>query len=336
MTAPKAITKSTRSASSLLKLQIKEETEKRKLLTEFIGNHLVDGVDYGKIHIMPKSKCPSPYDCKIEYHYSKNTLFKSGSEKFMSLFHLRAAFRKDTDTWEMFGNTNGTICYICELIGPNGTVVGEGRGSATLGEEQTSNKVVKLAAKRAQMDAILRTGGLSDYFTQDLEDASQVAPKIVDTTGQKINYATPKQIDFLKALIRLKGKSEKEILAYYKVDAFEKIPFENTSNMIKKLQSLPNAGTTQSKPEKPLEEKKPDIKAELQGVKPVEAPKVEEKKEDNPPAANFEIAWMKVRFSKLLEAKILKIEDRDNLEFISHKEFLAIKDKYNAKYGNQG
>lgn len=335
MTAPKAITKSTRSASSLLKLQIKEETEKRKLLTEFIGNHLVDGVDYGKIHIMPKSKCPSPYDCKIEYHYSKNTLFKSGSEKFMSLFHLRAAFRKDTDTWEMFGNTNGTICYICELIGPNGTVVGEGRGSATLGEEQTSNKVVKLAAKRAQMDAILRTGGLSDYFTQDLEDASQIEPKVVNQEGKKINYATPKQIDFLKALIRLKGKTEKEILEYYKVDSFEKIPFENTSNMIKKLQSLSNSGIAPSKPIAPMPEKKENIVEELKGAKPVEE-KAEEKKEDNPPAANFEVAWIKVRFSKLLEAKILKIEDRDNLEFISHKEYLAIKDKYNAKYGNQG
>jgi hypothetical protein len=124
-------------------------------------------------------------------------------------------------------------------------------------------------------------------------------------------------------------------LEYYKVDSFEKIPFENTSNMIKKLQSLSNSGIAPSKPIAPMPEKKENIVEELKGAKPVEE-KAEEKKEDNPPAANFEVAWIKVRFSKLLEAKILKIEDRDNLEFISHKEYLAIKDKYNAKYGNQG
>lgn len=146
-----------------LQARIQEETEQRRLITEFITNHMKDGVDYGKIKV--KTRDGREFE-------SKPSLFKPGSEKFCSLFHFRPVFEKDTDTWEMSGSTPGLFCYKCELVATNGAVVGEGRGAAIVTEKQgwTVNNAVKIAEKRAQIDAVLRTGGLSDFFTQDLED----------------------------------------------------------------------------------------------------------------------------------------------------------------------
>ena len=48
----------------------------------------------------------------------------------------------------------------------------QGRGMAELREPQmlNANKAVKIALKRAQVDAVLRCAGLSQWFTQDLEE----------------------------------------------------------------------------------------------------------------------------------------------------------------------
>jgi hypothetical protein len=39
-----------------------------------------------------------------------------------------------------------------------------------------ANKAVKMALKRAQVDAVLRCAGLSQWFTQDLEEPRYIAP----------------------------------------------------------------------------------------------------------------------------------------------------------------
>lgn len=137
---------------------MKDEANKRKLLTAYIAHHMVSGTDYGTIDMGGRKSKPS--------------LFKPGSEKFLSLFKLTATFKKDGDTWDMAGQVPGLFTYICELKTAKGVVVGEGRGAANLKEKNnwTVNNAVKIAEKRAQIDAVLRTGALSDFFTQDLED----------------------------------------------------------------------------------------------------------------------------------------------------------------------
>lgn len=132
------------------------EVEKRKMLTEYIAKHMKSGVDYGSI--------------KIGGRDSKPSLFKPGAEKFTSLFKLRAAWEKDAETWEMLGSEAGTICYICKLYTLQDKVVGEGRGASSVREKGNPNTALKIAKKRAFVDAVLSTGGLSDFFTQDLED----------------------------------------------------------------------------------------------------------------------------------------------------------------------
>jgi hypothetical protein len=149
-----------------LKARIAAETKKRKLIKEFIAKHLKEGVDYGRIHI--SKNCQNPHNCKNKNHYSRDILFKPGAEKFTSLFKLRAEFQRDNETFEMAGSPTGLFCYICRLYSPNNILIGEGRGACSVNEKNGSiNTAIKIAEKRAKLDAILSTGALSDFFTQD-------------------------------------------------------------------------------------------------------------------------------------------------------------------------
>lgn len=179
-----------------LRNQIEIETEKRKLITAFIGDHLKQGTDFGKIHVF--KSCPNhktPWNCTNDYHFSKNTLFKPGAEKFGSLFKMRGAYKRDNDTWEMLGSPAGTVCYICELFTARDVLLGEGRGAASVAEKGNPNTAIKIAKKRAFVDAILATGALSDFFTQDLEDMKDLEPEAEDvpviTTHEHKPMAVP-------------------------------------------------------------------------------------------------------------------------------------------------
>jgi hypothetical protein len=150
-------------AASALEASLDEWGKQRAVITRYIKQHFVEGTDYYTIRVGGRETAP--------------TLGKPGAEKFLSLFQLQAAFRKDQDTWEMLGCPPGVLCYVCTLITRSGEVVGEGRGARELKQDKGDiNKAIKMAQKSAQIDAILRTGALSDSFTQDLEDTSAEPP----------------------------------------------------------------------------------------------------------------------------------------------------------------
>jgi hypothetical protein len=144
----------------------------RALLTAYILEHLQEGIDY--------------YTLTIGGKVSKPSLSKAGSEKFLSLFHLHATFRKDEETWEMLGRPAGVICYVCALYTTRGELVGEGRGAREVLKEKDINKAIKMAQKSAQIDAVLRTGALSDAFTQDLEDVQEPEEALVRQQKHRI------------------------------------------------------------------------------------------------------------------------------------------------------
>jgi len=100
----------------------------------------------------------------------KKSLAKGGAEKLMQLFNLTATFERDNESLEMLGNKKGLIAFVCTLS-KFGVIAGQGRGSDTLERNQNDpNKAIKMAQKRAFVDSIVRTTGLSDIFTQDIED----------------------------------------------------------------------------------------------------------------------------------------------------------------------
>lgn len=154
-----------------LKQALVVQTEQRKLIQDFIKENLVEGIDYGKIHVV--SSCPDEKrargSCQKDYHFSKSILFKPGQEKIFSLFSITDELEKDVEAMEMLGNVPGLVALKCTMYrGQN--KVGEGRGAASLSQSQNDpNSCIKKAEKRARMDACLSLG-FSAYFTQDLDD----------------------------------------------------------------------------------------------------------------------------------------------------------------------
>jgi hypothetical protein len=181
---------------------LKLEKDTRKLILKFIEDQLKDGIDYGEIHI--NKDCTNKYNCDNPRHYSKPCLFKSGSEKFISLLKLRAEFIKDDETLSMIPEevkttAKGILAYKCNLIHvPTGNIIAEGRGACTVKEKGNINNAVKIGLKRSQVDAVLRLG-LSEVFTQDLEDGP--APEIaLQKSEAKENKEVQKYIKLIEAL----------------------------------------------------------------------------------------------------------------------------------------
>lgn len=213
-----------------LRIQMERDKEIRAIINDYIKNNMVSGKDYGTININGKESKPS--------------LFKPGAEKFCGLFKIRPTFKKDIETVEMLGNTAGIIAYICELVDSRGRVLGEGRGSSSVdpkGKDFDVNKAVKIAEKRAQIDAVLRTGGLSDFFTQDMEDAPKNFEKPQSQTASGGHMpASTKQVELISKLSkeRFEDQVEFEIFAQEKVGAIKDWNIRQASDLIGELFKL--------------------------------------------------------------------------------------------------
>lgn len=140
-----------------------------------------------------------------DYHIiqGKKSLAKGGAEKIASIFQWNANFEKDTESIEMLGEIPGLVSFKCTLR--KGTkYVGEGRGAATLSKNSNDpNKTLKMAQKSAFIDATLRASGLSDFFTQDLEDMNSNEIQQLQTNSAP--KATEKQKEFIASLMNQKS-----------------------------------------------------------------------------------------------------------------------------------
>lgn len=206
-----------------LRVQMERDQQVRQVIDDYIKANMVEGKDYGAIEVKNGVM-------------SKPSLFKPGAEKFCGLFKIRPTFRKDTETVEMFGNKPGIIAYICELVDTRGRVIGEGRGVYSVSPTDTDfniNKAVKIAEKRAQIDAVLRTGALSDFFTQDTEDM----PKGASGGSGGNQPATDKQRALIQRKLEQRGVKAEEQRGYL-VEMFEvEVPLtkESASFVIEQL-----------------------------------------------------------------------------------------------------
>ena len=118
----------------------------------------------------------------------KKSLAKGGAEKLASIYNLIAIFEKDKESLDMLGNAKGLIAFICTLS-KFGVIAGQGRGSDTIERNQNDpNKAIKMTQKRAFVDAVIRTTGLSDIFTQDIEDMNIEKISADPKTFDKDNY----------------------------------------------------------------------------------------------------------------------------------------------------
>lgn len=150
--------------------------QNRAALMAWIRDALVDGSDFGRVHIANRSRCPDSRNCKNPSHYSKASLFKPGAEKICGMLGLTVRYPTlpEYERAALSGTQLSQIIIRCEIIDGSGRVVADGIGARIIAQDNGDiNKSLKMAEKSAHIDATLRMAGLSEVFTQDIEDMVQ-------------------------------------------------------------------------------------------------------------------------------------------------------------------
>lgn len=206
---------------SELKGALADALLKAKMLEDAIRERLIAGVDYGLIHRKYKKRQDDKWasDCgrKAETVMrnaegqliccpdcgAKHAIWKGGAEKVCGFMMCTPVYTLDRDTADMLracGRTR-TLPIMCRLQRPDGTIAADGKGSATFPKEQdgdwdksdaADNKTIKMAKKRALIDAVLGFG-MSSVFTQDIETVADYGEESGERTPAQPRKAAPPQ-----------------------------------------------------------------------------------------------------------------------------------------------
>ena len=169
-------------------------------------------------------------DCGDPHHWTKPSLFKPGAEKITGMLGMTVHYPSlpDYEQAVLNGIALTTVMLRCELRDAHGRPVAEGVGARSVGQDYGDiNKTLKMAEKSAHIDATLRLAGLSEIYTQDVEDRPVVEeeapvaslPPKPRRSAKSTTPATDEQIsrEALEALrqeIRQCGFTEKRVLAW--------------------------------------------------------------------------------------------------------------------------
>ena len=231
--------------------------ENRAALMEWIRAALVEGVDYGRIHVVSKDKCRAGKHCTNAAHFSKPSLFKPGAEKICGMLGVGVHFPTlhDYEQAALHGVELHNVIIRCEIRDAAGHVVADGVGARSLKQDYGDiNKALKMAEKSAHIDATLRMAGLSEVFTQDMEDmthgenvAAQARHKEGDSLGgeaggtgadaaQGISDEQQRVLDTRIAELGLdRGRVESWIKRAWKIEQFRDLTSAQFGRLGKKL-----------------------------------------------------------------------------------------------------
>jgi len=163
--------------------------------------YLKPGIDYDWIHVVKKSTCDKGQKCDNPDHFTKKFLLKPGAEKICIKLNVRPHFPmlEEYERRAIRGEKLDFIILRCELLDiATGMIRAEGIGGRTIEQDYGDlNRTLKMCAKSAQTDAVLRMGGLSGLFTQDLDDQP---PRV---NGEE--RITGKQLEILQDLCKKGG-----------------------------------------------------------------------------------------------------------------------------------
>jgi hypothetical protein len=206
-----------------------EEVENRiHLLEEFIKKYMIKGEDYGEIPGI-----------------SKPTLLKPGAEKLCDVFGFAkmVEVKNRIEDWE-----KGFFHYEVEvtLINKrNNLIEAQGVGSCNSKERKYRyqdpytivNTILKMAKKRALIDAVLSATRSSGIFTQDVED--------MDIVEEVIKPSSEKQRKYIYNLSKEKHLDEEQLRTLCSSVIGEDKPSkdwssEEASKIIAALQNTPN------------------------------------------------------------------------------------------------
>lgn len=192
--------------ATMFKEGLDRRKQNRAALMAWVRDALVDGTDFGKIHIVSKDKCRAGKECKNPAHFSKPSLFKPGAEKICGMLGVTVRYPTlpDYERAALTGAKLSQIIIRCEILDASGRVVADGVGARVIAQDNGDiNKALKMAEKSAHIDATLRMAGLSEVFTQDIEDimqrreagSIQAAESTLNTSFQGISKAQHQRLE---------------------------------------------------------------------------------------------------------------------------------------------
>jgi hypothetical protein len=200
--------------------QVQATMAKIRQFQQVIRQSFVEGHDYG---VIPNTDKP--------------TLLKPGAEKILMLLGLRSEF-DIVDSTRDFEKGFFEYQIRCRLLHGD-IIITEGLGTANTRETKyrkldpftLDNTVLKMAKKRALVDAALLVGSLSDIFTQDIEDMLDLVGVPVRESKQQRRYATDqdgtitrKQVNRMWALAKGSPDIVKQALKEHGFERSEEVP----------------------------------------------------------------------------------------------------------------
>lgn len=201
--------------------QVQATMAKIRQFQQVIRQSFVEGHDYG---VIPNTDKP--------------TLLKPGAEKILMLLGLRSEF-DIVDSTRDFEKGFFEYQIRCRLLHHGDVIITEGLGAANTRETKyrkldpftLDNTVLKMAKKRALVDAALLVGSLSDIFTQDIEDMLDLVGVPVRESKQQRRYATDqdgtitrKQVNRMWALAKGSPDIVKQALKEHGFERSEEVP----------------------------------------------------------------------------------------------------------------
>ena len=204
--------------------RVADSMNKINQFQQVVQSQLVEGHDYGQAF----------------YGSGKPSLLKPGAEKILMLMGLSSQYEiiekiQDYD--------EGFFSYTIRcILTKNGMVITEGLGHCNSKEKKyesdkqdkymLGNTCLKMAKKRAQVDAALTVGSLSNIFTQDLEDMEQF------NQSERIDTMTNEDASNMKINFgKYKGQTIREI--YVQDQGYVKWLSENAKDpAVKKAASI--------------------------------------------------------------------------------------------------
>jgi hypothetical protein len=168
-----------------------------------------------QFHAIVKSTLKPDIDFGVIPGTNKPTLLKPGAETILMLFGLTTTLEILSVIPPQLSKDTDFVAYTikCRLM-KNDYIVSEGLGTCNSAEKKyvsqdslnIANTIMKMAEKRALVDAVLHVASLSAVFTQDLEDLQDYAKKEKFET-MDVDVASAIKINFGKH----KGKTCGEV-----------------------------------------------------------------------------------------------------------------------------
>lgn len=273
--------------SDVFEAGLERRKHNRAAILNWIREALVEGTDYGRIHLFNREKCTfarrgEADSCPIGSHWSKPSLFKPGAEKICGMLGVTVHYPNLTayEQAALSGQPLGTIILRCELRDSQERTVAEGIGARSVQQDYGDlNKALKMAGKSAHIDATLRMAGLSEVFTQDLEDmqlgpsskphtaernkparrGTEPAPSestsASETSGRSHRFSSVSQdqIEKLEARIEQLGLDRERVLRWvraasrHKMNAFEELSPEIYDKLLGKLDEWASPTSNESR-----------------------------------------------------------------------------------------